>query len=120
MPHKNFTWKISDQKILNIIHETLLKIFKSNNYKININDICFYLNISPIKIHSNQKYNTLLSYIKINQGGILQFLQKYNCISILSEKKQTMIIFDIDHFIIYGWNNRITDDSEWILIENNL
>ena len=111
MPHKNFTWKHSDQKILNVIHETLLRIFKSNDYQINVNDICFYLNISPIKIHSNRQYNTLLSYIKINKGGILHFLQQYSFISVSSEKNQTIIHFDIDYFNIYGWNDRITDDQ---------
>ena len=113
MPHK-VSWKISEENIIQNIQENLLRIFKCENYKTNVKDLCFYLNISPIKIHSNKKYNSLLSFIKINYGGILPFLKKYKFISIHNSD----IIFDHKYFDIYGWNDRITSESEWILIDN--
>jgi hypothetical protein len=117
MPHNKFSWKMPDDKILEMIHSNLLRVFHCENYEINIEDICFYLNISPTKIHSNKKHNSLLSYIKINYGGILQFLKQYSFFSISQNNNSTIIKLDIDYFNIYGWNNRITPDSEWIFID---
>ena len=116
MPHNQFSWKIAEEKIVEMIHSNLLRIFHCENYEINVKDICFYLNISPIKIHSNKKHNSLLSYIKINYGGILPFLKQYPFISIVPNNT-TIIKLNINQFNIYGWNNRITPDSEWIFID---
>ena len=124
MSQNSIKWNLSDEKIFEIIHLTLIDILKEKEDKTcHLKKLVSLLNSKSRvnRINDNRKYNLFSKYLKIEHNGILNFIEDYNFYEII-RKEQKIFVKLHEELINKGdlnWGKRITKDSEWILVDDS-
>ena len=124
MSQNSIKWNLSDEKIFEIIHLTLIDILKEKEGK-----TCHLKKLVPLlnskskvnRINDDRKYNLFSKYLKIEHNGILNFIEDYNFYEII--RKEEKVFVKLHEELInkddLNCGKRITKDSEWILIDDS-
>ena len=125
MVRNSIQWNLSDEKCFEIIHLTLIDILSENKNKtLSLNKLVESMNYRTriYNISNHKKYNSFSKYLKLKHHGILHFIENYNFYGIIKTNKNIYVklyknlvnLSDIKYEA-----NRITKDSEWILINED-
>ena len=123
MSQNSITWNLSEEKIFEIIHSTLIDILKAKkDKKCPMNQLVPLLN-SQAKIHrinDHRKYNLFSKYLKIEHNGFLNFIEDFDFYEILRTEKKVFVKLheELINKEDLNWGKRITKDSEWILVDD--
>ena len=117
-------WNLLETQCFEIIHLTIIDILSGTKDNIlPLNQLITNLNLRTkiYKLHNNKKYNMFSKYIKIEYGGALNFLEKFNFYGIIKTEKDIIIklyknLVNLDN-IKEGL--RITKDSDWVIIQDS-
>lgn len=117
-------WNLLETQCFEIIHLTIIDILSEKKDNIlPLNQLITNLNSRTkiYKLHNNKKYNMFSKYIKIEYGGALNFLEKFNFYGIIKTEKDIIIklyknLVNLDN-IKEGL--RITKDSDWVIIQDS-
>ena len=110
MGHKNYKWNISKEKgskmAYNLI-ETILK--ERTDYMIDIDELTFILNnrTKTTKLTNNNKSKNMTNYIKVVFGGILNFIDDYDDLSLQIGEKGSQIKLTI------------IETNDWIFVDDD-
>ena len=124
MGHNQIKWTISEEKVMHLIHRTIIEILRSQSKRyISLKELAFLLNnrTRAYHIHPQKKHNRLTKYIVIKYGSLLKFLKNHDIYEIKREKSREFIYLRgednimIDH-LVDSCVQRITPDSEWVII----
>jgi len=118
-------WNISEKKCYEIIHLNLIDILDERKDKtLPINKLIELLNARTkiYKLNNNKKYNTFSKYLKLEHNGILNFIDKYNFYGIIKTDRHIFIrlyknLVNLNELVLN--QERITRDSEWILVDED-
>ena len=123
MSQNSIKWNLSEEKIFEIIHLTLIDILKAKKDKTcHLKQLVSLLNSrSKVnRINDDRKYNLFSKYLKIEHNGILNFIEDYNFYEII--RKEEKVFVKLHEELInkddLNWGKRITKDSEWILVDD--
>ena len=125
MVQNSVKWNLSEEKCFEIIHLTLIDILsESKNKTLSLNKLVESMNYRTriYNLSNHKKYNTFSKYLKLKHHGILNFIENYNFYGIIKTDKNIYVklyknlvnLSDIKYEA-----NRITKDSEWILINED-
>ena len=125
MVRNSIQWNLSDEKCFEIIHLTLIDILsESKNKTLSLNKLVESMNYRTriYNLSNHKKYNSFSKYLKLKHHGILHFIENYNFYGIIKTNKNIYVklyknlvnLSDIKYEA-----NRITKDSEWILINED-
>ena len=125
MVRNSIQWNLSDEKCFEIIHLTLIDILSENKNKtLSLNKLVESMNYRTriYNLSNHKKYNSFSKYLKLKHHGILHFIENYNFYGIIKTNKNIYVklyknlvnLSDIKYEA-----NRITKDSEWILINED-
>mgnify|MGYP003684629165 FL=1 len=124
MSQNSIKWNLSDEKIFEIIHLTLIDILKEKEGK-----TCHLKKLVPLlnsksrvnRINDDRKYNLFSKYLKIEHNGILNFIEDYNFYEILRTEQKVFVKLheELINKDDLNWGKRITKDSEWILVDDS-
>jgi hypothetical protein len=124
MSQNSIKWNLSEEKIFEIIHLTLIDILKAKKDKTcHLKQLVSLLNSrSKVnRINDDRKYNLFSKYLKIEHNGFLNFIEDYNLYEII--RKEQKIFIKLHEELInkddLNWGKRITKDSEWIIIDES-
>ncbi len=124
MSQNSIKWNLSEEKIFEIIHLTLIDILKAKKDKTcHLKQLVSLLNSKSKvnRINNDRKYNQFSKYLKIEHNGILNFIEDYNFYEII--RKEQKIFVKLHEELInnddLNWGKRITKDSEWILVDDS-
>mgnify|MGYP003687099971 FL=1 len=125
MVRDSYQWKLSEDKIFEIIHLTLIDILSERKDKTYpLNKLVELLNSRTkiYRLHDIKKYNSFSKYLKIEERGILNFIEKFNFYSVIRTDRNVYVqlykyLVDLSH--LSSSAKRITKDSEWILIDDS-
>ena len=124
MSHNPIKWNLSEEKIFEIIHLTLIDILgKKEDKTCHLKQLVKLLNDrnKTHRINDNRKYNLLSKYLKIEHNGFLNFIEDYNFYEII--RKEEKVFVKLHEELInkddLNWGKRITKDSEWILVDDS-
>ena len=124
MSQNSIRWNLSEEKIIEIIHLTLIDILKEKkDKKCPMNQLVPLLN-SQAKIHrinDHRKYNLFSKYLKIEHSGFLNFIEDYYFYEIIRTEKKIYVKLHeelINKDDLNG-SKRITKDNEWILVDDS-
>ena len=124
MSHNLIKWNLSEEKIFEIIHLTLIDILGEKEDKTcHLKQLVKLLNDmnKTHRINDNRKHNLFSKYLKIEHNGILNFIEDYNFYEII--RKEQKIFVKLHEELInkndLNWGKRITKDSEWVLIDDS-
>jgi len=124
MSQNSIKWNLSDEKIFEIIHLTLIDILKEKEDKTcHLKKLVSLLNSKSRvnRINDDRKYNLFSKYLKIEHNGILNFIEDYNFYEII--RKEEKVFVKLHEELInnddLNWGKRITKDSEWILVDDS-
>ena len=117
-------WNISDDKCFEIIHLTIIDILSEKNGKIlSLNALIENLNsrTKTYTLHNSQRFNMFSKYLKIEYGGVINFLESFNFYSVVKTEKDIYVklyknLVNLDDI---KEGKRITKDSDWILIQDS-
>ena len=117
-------WNFSDDKCFEIIHLTIIDILSEKHEKIlSLNKLIENLNSRTkiYKLHNLKRLNMFSKYLKIEYGGVINFLESFNFYSVVKTEKDIYVklyknLVNLDD--IKG-GKRITKDSDWILIQDS-
>ena len=117
-------WNFSDDKCFEIIHLTIIDILSEKKENIlSLNKLISNLNLRTkiYKLHNLKRLNTFSKYLKVEYGGVLNFLESFNFYSVIKTKNDIYIklyksLVNLDDI---KDGKRITKDSEWILIQDS-
>ena len=117
-------WNLLESQCFEIIQLTIIDILSEKKDNIlPLNQLITNLNSRTkiYKLHNNKKYNMFSKYIKIEYGGALNFLEKFNFYGIIKTEKDIIIklyknLVNLDN-IKEGL--RITKDSDWVIIQDS-
>jgi len=124
MSQNSIKWNLSDEKIFEIIHLTLIDILKEKEDKTcHLKKLVSLLNSKSRvnRINDDRKYNLFSKYLKIEHNGILNFIEDYNFYEIIRTEQKIFVKLH-EELINKGdlnWGKRITKDSEWILVDDS-
>ena len=137
MSQKSIKWKLSEEKIFEIIHLTLTDILKEKEDK-----TCHLKQLEKLlndrnkthRINDNRKYNSFSKYLEIEHQGILNFIEDCDSYSVIKKDKRVSVKLyedldipaDTDDPVPVdpvdsddsNYENRITKDSDWILVDD--
>jgi len=124
MVHEGVKWNFSNDKCFEIIHLTIIDILSEKNGKIlSLNKLIENLNSRTkiYKLHNSKKLNMFSKYLKIEYGGVINFLESFNFYSVVKNEKDIYIklyknLVNLDDIKA---GKRITKDSDWILIQDS-
>ena len=123
MGHNQIKWTISEEKVMHLIHRTIIEILRSQSKRyISLKELAFLLNnrTRAYHIHPQKKHNRLTKYISIKYGSVLNFLERFDIYEIKRASIETITLRDMDHLsideLVDSCVQRITPDSEWIII----
>lgn len=125
MVRDSYQWKLSEDKIFEIIHLTLIDILSERKDKTYpLNKLVELLNSRTkiYRLHDIKKYNSFSKYLKIEERGILNFIEKFNFYSVIRTDRNIYVqlyknLVDLSN--LSSSEKRITKDSEWILIDDS-
>ena len=124
MSQKPIEWNLSEEKIFEIIHLSLIDILGEKEDKTcHLKQLVKLLNDrnKTHRINDNRKHNLFSKYLKIEHNGILNFIEDYNFYEILRTEQKVFI--KLHEGLInkndLNWGKRITKDSEWILVDDS-
>ena len=124
MSQKPIEWNLSEEKIFEIIHLSLIDILGEKEDKTcHLKQLVKLLNDrnKTHRINDNRKHNLFSKYLKIEHNGILNFIEDYNFYEILRTEQKVFI--KLHEGLInkndLNWGKRITKDSEWVLIDDS-
>jgi len=124
MVHEGVKWNFSNDKCFEIIHLTIIDILSEKNGKIlSLNKLIENLNSRTkiYKLHNSKKLNMFSKYLKIEYGGVINFLESFNFYSVVKNEKDIYVklyknLVNLDDIKA---GKRITKDSDWILIQDS-
>ena len=123
MSQKPIKWNLSEDKIFEIIHLSLIDILGEKEDKTcHLKQLVKLLNDKnkTHRINDNRKYNLFSKYLKIEHKGFLNFIEDYNFYEILRTEQKVFI--KLHEGLInkndLNWGKRITKDSDWILVDD--
>ena len=125
MVRDSYQWKLSSDKVFEIIHLTLIDILSERKDKTYpLNKLVELLNSRTkiYKLHDTKKYNSFSKYLKIEERGILNFIEKFNFYSVIRTDRNIYVKLYknlVDLSDLRSSAKRITKDSEWILIDDS-
>ena len=114
MVHKNYKWNISLEEGERLCLENIDDIIsEQKNNSIELNELVFLLNSRTkiIKITNNKKNKNLVNFIKINFGGIRQFIDKSDCFEI-NDKNDKFLITKISDL-------NFVDLNDWVFVDDS-
>jgi hypothetical protein len=117
-------WNLSTDKCFEIIHLTIIDILSEKNGNIlPLSTLVEYLNSRTkiYKLHNSKRLNMFSKYLKLEYGGIINFLECFNFYSIVKTEKDIHVklyknLVNLDNI---KEGKRITKDSEWIIIQDS-
>jgi len=123
MSQKPIKWNLSEDKIFEIIHLSLIDILGEKEDKTcHLKQLVKLLNDKnkTHRINDNRKYNLFSKYLKIEHNGFLNFIEDYNFYEIFRTEQKVFI--KLHEGLInkndLNWGKRITKDSDWILVDD--
>ena len=124
MVRNSAKWNFSDDKCFEIIHLTIIDILSEKNGKIlSLNALIENLNSRTkiYKLHNSKRLNMFSKYLKIEYGGVINFLESFNFYSVVKTEKDIYVklyknLVNLDDI---KEGKRITKDSDWILIQDS-
>jgi len=117
----NLKWNITKERGIEIAHTLLIGILSESSKPQPLNELVFLLNSrsKEHKIHSNKKHNCFTKYLKVNHGGIINFLDDYNIYGIIKKGSEIKVVLMrdlLDNFDVKSPIKRITRDNEWVIV----
>ena len=117
-------WNFSDDKCFEIIHLTIIDILSEKNKNtLSLNTLIFNLNSRTkiYKLHNLKRLNMFSKYLKIEYGGVINFLESFNFYSVVKADKDIYVklyknLVNLNDIKV---GKRITKDSDWILIQDS-
>tara|TARA_B100001063_G_C16650302_1_gene495598 strand:- start:189 stop:575 length:387 start_codon:yes stop_codon:yes gene_type:complete len=117
-------WNFSDDKCFEIIHLTIIDILSEKHRKIlSLNALIENLNSRTkiYKLHNSKRLNMFSKYLKIEYGGVINFLESFNFYSVVKTEKDIYVklyknLVNLDDI---KEGKRITKDSDWIIIQDS-
>lgn len=117
-------WNFSDDKCFEIIHLTIIDILSEKHGKIlSLNKLIENLNSRTkiYKLHNSNRLNMFSKYLKIEYGGVINFLESFNFYSIVKTENDIYVklyknLVNLDDIKA---SKRITKDSDWIIIQDS-
>tara|TARA_B100002019_G_scaffold250469_2_gene230343 strand:+ start:375 stop:746 length:372 start_codon:yes stop_codon:yes gene_type:complete len=117
-------WNFSDDKCFEIIHLTIIDILSEKHDKIlSLNKLIENLNSRTkiYKLHNSKRLNMFSKYLKIEYGGVINFLESFNFYSVVKNEQDIYVklyknLVNLDDIKA---GKRITKDSDWILIQDS-
>ena len=124
MVQNSVKWNFSDDKCFEIIHLTIIDILSEKHEKIlSLNKLIENLNSRTkiYKLHNSKRLNMFSKYLKIEYGGVINFLESFNFYSVVKTEKDIYVklyknLVNLDDI---KEGKRITKDSDWILIQDS-
>ena len=124
MVQNSVKWNFSDDKCFEIIHLTIIDILSEKHEKIlSLNKLIENLNSRTkiYKLHNSKRLNMFSKYLKIEYGGVINFLESFNFYSVVKNEQDIYVklyknLVNLDDIKA---GKRITKDSEWIIIEDS-
>ena len=124
MVQNSVKWNFSDDKCFEIIHLTIIDILSEKNDKIlSLNKLIENLNSRTkiYKLHNSKRLNMFSKYLKIEYGGVINFLESFNFYSVVKNEQDIYVklyknLVNLDDIKA---GKRITKDSDWILIQDS-
>ena len=114
MVHKNYKWNISLEEGEKLCLENIDDIIsEQKNNSIELNELVFLLNSRTkiIKITNNKKNKNLVNFIKINFGGIRQFIDNSDCFEI-NDKNDKFLITKVSDL-------NFVDLNDWVFVDDS-
>ena len=117
-------WNFSDDKCFEIVHLTIIDILSESKNKIlSLNTLIENLNSRTklYKLHNLKKLNMFSKYLKLEYGGVINFLEHFNFYSVIKTGNTIYIklyqnLVNLDNI---KEGKRITKDSEWVIIHDS-
>lgn len=124
MVQSSVKWNFPHDKCFEIIHLTIIDILSEKNGKIlPLNTLIENLNSRTkiYKLHNSNRLNMFSKYLKIEYGGVINFLESFNFYSVVKTEKDIYIklyknLVNLDDI---KEGKRITKDSDWIFIQDS-
>ncbi len=124
MVQNSVKWNFSDDKCFEIIHLTIIDILSEKHDKIlSLNKLIENLNSRTkiYKLHNSKRLNMFSKYLKIEYGGVINFLESFNFYSVVKNEQDIYVklyknLVNLDDIKA---GKRITKDSDWILIQDS-
>lgn len=124
MVQSSVKWNFPHDKCFEIIHLTIIDILSEKNGKIlSLNTLIENLNSRTkiYKLHNSNRLNMFSKYLKIEYGGVINFLESFNFYSVVKTEKDIYIklyknLVNLDDI---KEGKRITKDSDWIFIQDS-
>jgi len=124
MVQNSVKWNFSDDKCFEIIHLTIIDILSEKHGKIlSLNKLIENMNSRTkiYKLHNSKRLNMFSKYLKIEYGGVINFLESFNFYSVVKTEKDIYVklyknLVNLDDIKA---GKRITKDSDWILIQDS-
>lgn len=124
MVQNSVKWNFSDDKCFEIIHLTIIDILSEKHEKIlSLNKLIENLNSRTkiYKLHNLKRLNMFSKYLKIEYGGVINFLESFNFYSVVKNEQDIYVklyknLVNLDDI---KEGKRITKDSDWILIQDS-
>ncbi len=124
MVQNSVKWNFSDDKCFEIIHLTIIDILSEKHEKIlSLNKLIENLNSRTkiYKLHNSKRLNMFSKYLKIEYGGVINFLESFNFYSVVKNEQDIYVklyknLVNLDDIKA---GKRITKDSDWILIQDS-
>jgi len=121
---KEHCWNLSNERILQIIHELLQESLMSQPQRyLPLPQLVSTINISGRKynIHSQKKKNSLSRYVNIHYGSFSGFLDNFPCYEIQTRdnekgKGKTYVYFREEFTQPHDLLMRYTKDVEWVMV----
>ena len=106
MVHKNYKWNISKEKGQKIVYDMIEEILKEQkNNSIEISELIFLLNnrTKYLNITNHKKKKNIVNFIKINFGGIQQFIDNYDYFLIMHRNNKIIIKLNTIEYYLNDW-----------------
>lgn len=124
MVQSSVKWNFSHDKCFEIIHLTIIDILSEKNGKIlSLNALIENLNSRTkiYKLNNSKRLNMFSKYLKIEYGGVIHFLERFNFYSVVKTEKDIYVklyknLVNLDDI---KEGKRITKDSDWIFIQDS-
>ena len=120
MGHNKIKWNISLEEGEIIAHSTIIEILRGKKQPVLLNELISLLNAKTKKYNvHNKKSNCFSKYLKMNYGGLVNFLDSYNIYGIINSESSDKVMVILLEEIIQEEGaplKSIIKDSEWIFI----
>ena len=114
MVHKNYKWNISKEKGQKIVFDMIEEILKEQkNNSIEISELIFLLNhrTRHVNITNYKKKKNIINFVKINFGGIQQFIDNYDYFLLMHKNNKIIIKLNTINYSIDNFN-------DWVFVND--